>query len=123
VVWMPSLPSVQYARPNVETKIFEGMAVGLAALVSNLAGRGEFVHREQCGMAVAPDVDGHLAGVRRLLAQRRETKAMGGRGRRAVAERYSWEAVAEHLVDFYRQLCQGLPGSRQAPSSSEESAT
>ena len=123
VVWMPSLPSVQYARPNVETKIFEGMAVGLAALVSNLAGRGEFVHREQCGIAVAPDVDGHLAGVHRLLAQRREVKAMGERGRRAVTERYSWEAVEGHLVDFYSQLCQGLPGSRQAPSPSEESAT
>jgi hypothetical protein len=114
---------VQYSRPNVETKIFEGMAVGLAALVSNLAGRGEFVHREQCGIAVAPDVDGHLAGVHRLLAQRREVKAMGERGRRAVTERYSWEAVEGHLVDFYGQLCQGLPGSRQAPSSSEESAT
>jgi hypothetical protein len=114
---------VQYARPNVETKIFEGMAVGLAALVSNLAGRGEFVHREQCGIAVAPDVDGHLAGVHRLLAQRREVKAMGERGRRAVTERYSWEAVEGHLVDFYSQLCQGLPGSRQAPSPSEESAT
>jgi glycosyltransferase involved in cell wall biosynthesis len=104
VVWMPSLPSVQYVRPNVETKIYEGLAVGLAALVSDMAGRGEFVRRERCGIAVPPDVEGHLDGVRRLLAARSEIAAMGERGRQSVYARYSWESVEQGLIDFYRRL-------------------
>lgn len=108
VVWMPSLPSVQYARPNVETKIYEGMAVGLASLVSDMSGRGEFVRRVGCGIAVPPDVDGHLAGVRRLLAMRRDIAAMGARGREAVQREYSWEAAQTGLLEFYASLCADL---------------
>jgi glycosyltransferase involved in cell wall biosynthesis len=33
---------------------------------------------------------------------------MGERGREAVRERYSWEAIEGHLVDFYAELCKGL---------------
>ncbi len=108
VVWMPSLPSIQYSRPNVETKIFEGMAVGLATLASGLAGRGEFLERERCGIAVPPTVDGHVAGVRRLLADRDEVRRMGERGYQSVRERYSWEAVEGDLLDFYAEVCRGL---------------
>ena len=109
VVWMPSLPSVQYARPNVETKIYEGMAVGLAVLTSDMAGRREFVDREQVGIAVPPTVEGHVAGVRRLLAEREETRRMGERGYAAVRERYSWEAAEGDLVAFCEELCRDLP--------------
>jgi glycosyltransferase involved in cell wall biosynthesis len=108
VVWMPSLPSVQYSKPNVETKIYEGMAVGLAVLTSDMAGRREFVDREQVGIAVPPTVEGHVEGVRRLLAERDEVRRMGERGYAAVRERYSWEAVEGDLVAFYRELCRGL---------------
>jgi len=109
VVWMPSLPSIQYSRPNVETKIYEGMAVGLATLASNLAGREEFLTREGCGIAVPPTVDGHVEGVRRLSADRAAVKRMGERGRVAVHERFSWESAEGGLIDFYRRLCRGLP--------------
>ena len=108
VVWMPSLPSVQYSKPSIETKIYEGMAVGLATLVSNLAGREEFVQREQCGLAVPPTIDGHVSGVRRLIIERDQIAAMGEHGLQAVRERYSWEAVEGELVDFYGQMCRGL---------------
>jgi len=109
VVWMPSLPSVQYSLPNVETKVFEGMSVGCAVLASDLAGRAEFLDREGCGFAVTPTVEGHLGGVRRLLADRAEVRRMGERGREAVRERYSWEAVEGDLGAFYAELCRGLP--------------
>ncbi|MFA4965365.1 MAG: glycosyltransferase family 4 protein [Thermoleophilia bacterium] len=109
VVWMPSLPSVQYSRPNVETKIYEGMAVGLATLASDLAGREEFLQREACGIAVPPTVDGHVAGVQRLLADRAEVARMGARGFEAVRKRYSWESAEGRLLGFYEELCRGLP--------------
>jgi hypothetical protein len=53
---------------------------------------------------VPPGVDGHLDGVRRLLAGRTELPAMGARGRSAVEREYCWEAVQGDLVDFYERL-------------------
>jgi glycosyltransferase involved in cell wall biosynthesis len=109
VVWSPSLAGPQYDLPTVDTKIFEGMAAGLAVLATNLPGRGEVVRLEECGLAVPSGVDGHLSGVRRLLANRAEVAGMGERGHRAVARRFSWEAIESDLVDFYGSLCAGLP--------------
>ena len=114
VVWVPSLPDRQYRHPTIPTKLLEGMAVRLAALVSDMPGRGELVRREECGLAVLPGPDGHLGGVRRLLADRAAIPGMGERGRAAVERRYSWEAVAGDLVDFYDSLCAGLPGQPTA---------
>jgi len=111
VVWVPSLPSRQHDNPTVPTKLFEGMASGLAALVSDLPGRGEIVRLEECGLAVPACAEEHLRGVRRLLADREQVAGMGRRGRDAVERRYSWEALASDLVDFYGSLCAGLPSA------------
>lgn len=108
VVWIPSVPTVQYKHPTIPTKLLEGMAMGLAALVTNLPGRGELVRLEECGLAVEPGVEGHLRGVRRLLANRQALPRMGVRGRHAVERRFCWEVVAGDLVDFYGSLCAGL---------------
>lgn len=107
VVWIPSVPTVQYAYPTIPTKLLEGMAMGLAALVTNLPGRGELVRLEECGLAVEPGVEGHVRGVRRLLAGREALPQMGVRGRRAVERRFCWEVVAGDLVDFYDRLTRG----------------
>ena len=108
VVWVPSLESTQYAHPTVPTKLLEGMAMARAALVSDLPGRGDLVRREACGVATPPGVNGHVAGVRRLLADRAELGHMGARGRRAVERAYSWEAVEAELLSFYAALTDGL---------------
>jgi len=104
VVWVPSQPDSQYSHPTVPTKLLEGMTMGLAALVSNMPGRGELVRLEECGLAVEPGAEGHLRGLRRLLANPQALPEMGARGRRAVERRYSWEAVEGDLVDFYDRL-------------------
>jgi glycosyltransferase involved in cell wall biosynthesis len=107
VVWVPSVPTVQYKHPTIPTKLLEGMAMGLAALVTNLPGRGELVRLEECGLAVEAGAEGHLRGLRRLLANREAIPQMGVRGRRAVERRYCWEVVAGDLVDFYDRLTRG----------------
>lgn len=107
VAWSPILSGPQFAKPNVLTKIYEGMAAGAATLVSNVADHGEPVRREQCGLSVPPSVDEHVSGVRRLLAAGDEVRAMGERGRTAVRERYSWEAIEGRLIGFYDRLLDG----------------
>jgi len=104
VVWTATTPSLQFRRPTVATKVFEGAAVGLAALASDLPGR-EVIRDEGFGLLVAPTIDGHLDGVRRLAADRSATAAMGAKGLEAVRRTYSWEAVGERFLDFYAQVC------------------
>jgi len=62
-------------------------------------------------VVVAPTVQDHLAGVRRLLADPDERKAMGARGLAAVRARYSWEAIEGDLLGFYAELRRGLRDS------------
>jgi hypothetical protein len=104
VVWTASTPSAQFRRPTVATKVFEGAAVGLAALASDLPGR-EVIRDEGFGLLVPPTVEGHLDGVRRLAADRDATAAMGAKGRAAVRRTYSWEALGERFLDFYARVC------------------
>jgi len=103
-VWVPERATEQYRRPTVPSKLFEGMAVGLAVLASDLPGRGEVVRRERCGLVVPPGREGHLAGLRRLLADRDAVAAMGERGRHAATERYCWRVAEQALLHFYRRL-------------------
>ena len=74
-------------------------------LTSDLTGRTELVVGEGFGIAVAPTVEGHLDGVRRLMADRASVAAMGERGRAITRERYSWEAFEQRFLDFYDRVC------------------
>jgi glycosyltransferase involved in cell wall biosynthesis len=104
VLWMASSPSAQFTRPTVATKIYEGAAVGLAVLASDLPGR-RIVADGGFGLNVAPTVEGHLGGVRALIDRRETVAHMGERGRAAVRERFCWEALEASFVDFYARLC------------------
>ena len=79
--------------------------MGLAALVSDMPGRGELVRLEECGLAVEPGVEGHLRGLRRLLD---EPRARSRRWARAAAARSSAATAGRpsqgDLVDFYDRL-------------------
>jgi glycosyltransferase involved in cell wall biosynthesis len=108
VLWTPSSPSAQFSRPTLATKVYEGAAAGLAVLTSDLPGRRVVVD-EGFGVAVPPDVEGHLSGVRGLIAGRAAVAAMGERGRAAVHSRYSWEALEARFLDFYARLCDAGP--------------
>lgn len=109
VCWSPFVGGPQYSLPNVPTKVYEGMAAGLPVLVSDLADHAAPVKAERCGVAVPVSVAGHAAGVRQLLADPAERRAMGDRGRAAVRDRYSWEAIEGELLALYDRLCEGLP--------------
>jgi glycosyltransferase involved in cell wall biosynthesis len=108
IVWVPWTTTVYGHRPLSTTKLYEGMAAGLAALASDLPGRGDVVRDAGCGLAVSPTFEGHAAGLRRLISHRDEVTCMGELGRRAVQSRYSWEAVEGDLVDFYDRLCRDV---------------
>jgi glycosyltransferase involved in cell wall biosynthesis len=98
------LPLERY-RVSLPVKLFEFMAAGLPVVASDFPLFREIVEGNGCGVCVDPEGPEAIAGaVRRLAADRALCAAMGARGRRAAAMRYSWEKEGERLVAFYEEV-------------------
>jgi glycosyltransferase involved in cell wall biosynthesis len=97
-------PDPNYLR-SLPTKLFEYMMMGRPAVVSHFPMWRQIVEEAGCGRAVDPlDLARVEAAVAGILECEERAAEMGRRGRRAVLEKYSWEAEAKELVRFYRQL-------------------
>ena len=115
VVWIAETGTPQYLLPANSTKLFEGMASGLAVLTSDLPGRGDVVRAVRCGLAVPPTLEGHAAGLLELLDHRDQLGESGTRARQAVTERFSWEAIEDLLLEFYERVRLGDAGATATP--------
>jgi glycosyltransferase involved in cell wall biosynthesis len=114
VVWAAETGTPQYLLPANSTKLFEGMASGLAVLTSDLPGRGDVVQSVRCGLAVPPTLEGHCAGLLELLGHRGQLREAGKRARQAVSERFSWEAIEDDFLEFYERVRAGNVGATTA---------
>ena len=89
-------------RPN---KLYEYMAASLPVIVSDFSHWREVVVSAQCGLLVDPLDSAKIAqAIEYLLTHPEEAAAMGARGRRAVQERYNWQAERHALVNAYDAL-------------------
>lgn len=92
----------QYSLPN---KLFQYMAAGLPVVASDFPQIREVLVAADCGLPVdTTRPDAMAAAIQSLLDAPEEARAMGERGRRAVAERYSWTHAAATLLDVYEGL-------------------
>jgi phosphatidylinositol alpha-mannosyltransferase len=81
--------------------LLEGMASGLPIVASDIEGYRQVVSDEQQGILVPPRDERALAAALCNLLQDAELRAvMGERGLQTAAE-YSWQRVAEQVLDFY----------------------
>jgi glycosyltransferase involved in cell wall biosynthesis len=63
------------------------------------------IRRFDCGICVPVSDSGALAtAITRLLDDADEAREMGERGRRAVAEHYSWSSQEANLLGIYEEL-------------------
>jgi glycosyltransferase involved in cell wall biosynthesis len=93
------------------TKMFEYMAEGLPFVSSNFPLWAEIVEDSGSGLVVSPtDVEAAADAVLAILDDAEDAAAMADRGRKAVAERYSWEPELHKLLDLYAEL---VPAPRQ----------
>jgi glycosyltransferase involved in cell wall biosynthesis len=104
VGWLPFQPTPNNARA-IPLKLLEYMAAGLPVVASDVGVSAAIVRREGCGLVVPPDdPEAHARALARLLSDADAARTLGGRGRRAVAARYTWEAEAKRLLELYAEL-------------------
>lgn len=77
-------------------KVFETLAGGVPAVVSDFPGQGDLVREFDCGVPVPAEEPEALAqAVADLAADPEKATAMGRRGREAIVAAHSWNARAE----------------------------
>jgi glycosyltransferase involved in cell wall biosynthesis len=109
------LPLERY-KVSLPVKMFEFMAAGLPVIASDFPLFRELVEDNGCGICVDPEMPERIASAARRLAGDAElVLQMGEMGRKAVLEKYSWEAEAQTLLGLYRTLDM-VPSRRQSPA-------
>lgn len=86
-------------------KLFETLAAGLPAIVTEYPTQADFVRDNDCGLVVAPGDAGGLArAVAALAADPSAAREMGMRGRLAVEREHSWDHRAAEVDKLLRGL-------------------
>lgn len=97
-------------------KLYEAMSCGVPVICSDTPGQAEYVRAERAGIVVPPlDPDAVAAAVAELAADRTRAREAGARGRRAVEERYSWEARARQRLAVVEAAVAGMRAPDQRP--------
>lgn len=93
------LPSLSEGLPMA---VLEAWSYGLPALITPGCNLPEGL-AEDAALEMVPEVESIAAALRRLFAMSDlERRAMGGRGRRLVEQRFTWPRVAEQMCGVYR---------------------
>lgn len=92
--------------------LLEAMASGTPIVASNIEGYASVVTHGQEGLLVPPKNSTELAkALVFLLKDKSLRQQMGAKGR-ATAEQYSWERVAQKVVDYYGKVIASRMGSK-----------
>ncbi|MEA4964004.1 glycosyltransferase family 4 protein [Lutispora sp.] len=87
------------------TKLFEFMEAKLPVVCTNYRLWKEIVEGNKCGICVEPkNIKEIENAIRYIINNPDEVKIMGENGRRAVIEKYNWEAQEEILLKLYKGL-------------------
>jgi poly(glycerol-phosphate) alpha-glucosyltransferase len=82
--------------------VLEALANSTAVMLSPGCNFPE-VETSRAGVVVEADPAAMARVMTRLLSEPAVLRAMGERGRRLVAERYSWDVVADRLIEVYER--------------------
>ncbi len=104
----PLVPTRQYSRPFLATKLFEYMLAGLPIICADHPSWRAHVEEAECGIVVpAGDPEAYAEAMIRLRNDPAGAQAMGQRGRDTVLDRYTWEQEEQRLLALYEELLSG----------------
>jgi len=111
-------PALLNVSGKGNTKLFEFMAAGIPVLVSDFPNLREFLDPIGACLPVDPTNPKQIAeAIDYLYENPHVRREMGENGRKAVRERYNWEAEEKKLLAIYRELLgeRARPATRPAP--------
>jgi len=86
-------------------KLFETLACGVPAVVTDFPGMADLVREGECGLVIPPDDPGALArAVNYLYRHPEERSSMGKKGRMLVEQEHSWDKRAEQTDLILREI-------------------
>jgi glycosyltransferase involved in cell wall biosynthesis len=106
VAAMPIQGDTLNHRLTTPNKLFEAMAAGVPAVVSDLPGMSAIVKDAESAILVDPmDIAAIAAAIRRIVAlPDEEWQAWRERCVTAAHDRYNWETQVERLLELYTEL-------------------
>jgi len=98
----PDIPNHRYASPN---KIFEAMMLALPIIVAKNTNMDRIVDMNSCGLIVKYGDTEELEKVLIQLERNPDLRiALGKNGRKAYIKEFSWQIMADRLIEFYQQM-------------------
>jgi len=97
-------PQVNYLD-SLPIKMFEYMLAGLPVIASNFPLWKEIIDSSNCGLTIDPKNPSEIANAIQYLLENDEiAQQMGKNGRKAILEKYNWEAEGLKLIEIYNKL-------------------
>lgn len=101
VTYLPA-PNHTESQPN---KLFEYMGAGIPVVASFFPLWKEIVEGAECGVCVDPESPDAIGeAINFLIEHPQASERMGENGKKAVLEKYNWQAEEGKLLGFYRDL-------------------
>lgn len=95
-------PNHTNAQPN---KLFEYMAAGLPVIASDFPLWREIIDSAKCGFCVNPLEPKEIAdAIEWVFNNHEEAEKMGAAGKKAVLEKFNWQAEEMKLLKFYQDI-------------------
>ena len=85
--------------------VLEAWSAGKPVLASQNGGPAEYVRHEVNGLKIYPSPESVVWGVGRIFSDLDRARWMGGNGRRAVQEHFTWDTITERMLTIYQGLC------------------
>lgn len=90
------------AQPN---KMFEYMSAGLPVIASHFPLWRDIIEKNHCGLCCDPLNPDEIARcIQWIIEHKEEAHCMGRNGRRAVEEKYNWDAQSKIFLNEYEKL-------------------
>ncbi|MFX1521492.1 MAG: glycosyltransferase family 4 protein [Promethearchaeota archaeon] len=105
LILLQPVPAYLYCPGENITKLFEYMSVGLPVIISNFPKLEETISEINCGVSVDPTDPKAIAdSIESLYSDPDSRKQMGENGKKALMEKYNWEAEKGKLLDIYQKV-------------------
>jgi glycosyltransferase involved in cell wall biosynthesis len=102
---MADLVAIPYVAITQSGILFEAMTFGCPVVTSDVGAVGPTVLENDIGLVVPPGDEDELArAIERVVSEPDLSRTFSENGRRAAADRYSWQQCAKTTDQVYRSL-------------------